>query len=255
MRVGVCKLCQLTKPLCDKSHIIPNHAYSPLKGEDNSMIYVDRTTDLNNPPKRQTGEFESGILCQECERRLSRYEEYGKRMVFGNTAAKSQRLIKNIGNRNILEISGNVYDYRKFKLYLLSILWRASISGRKFFENISLSPTDNETLRVMLLNGNPGEVYEYPCLIASPALTVNGRGYDLEDIGKTRSPITYEENGIKYADFLISGIRYIFAISRQEGVANIISVQKDKLLILFLTEEETLSERARIINVIRSWWE
>lgn len=57
-----------------------------------------------------------------------------------------------------------IQDYRKFKLFLLSILWRAGVSSLQFFERVQLGK-HSEILRRMLLEGNPGAPREYPCIL------------------------------------------------------------------------------------------
>ncbi len=239
MKIGKCKLCNLNKKLCDHSHIIPNHTYKILKDENKKLMFLES----GKICKRQTGEFEGGILCQTCENILSDYESYGNKLIFENKINNIQREIKKIGDREILEIKGGGYDYQKFKLYLLSILWRSSISSRSFFKNVNLGHENNEILRNMILNYNPGEIYEYPCLIVLPSLMFNKSGFDLVDVGITKSPITYYNCKLKYVDFLITGCRYQFAITTQEGDTKLISVQKDALILPFFTPEE--SEKCR----------
>ena len=55
-------------------------------------------------------------------------------------------------------------DYQQFKLFLLSVLWRVGISSLPIFHRIDLKD-HNDRLRNMILNNDPGNSEEYPCVI------------------------------------------------------------------------------------------
>ncbi|WP_423709583.1 hypothetical protein [Undibacterium sp. WLX3042] len=52
-------------------------------------------------------------------------------------------------------------DYKSFKLFHLSVLFRASISSLPMYSAVDLGP-HTDRLRIMLLNEDPGREYEYP---------------------------------------------------------------------------------------------
>jgi hypothetical protein len=64
-------------------------------------------------------------------------------------------------------------DYPIFKLFHLSILWRASVSALDDFAGVTLGPHE-ERLRKMILTGNPGAITDYR-LAASVLLRPNSR--------------------------------------------------------------------------------
>lgn len=256
MKIGVCKLCRQNKELCERSHIISNYAYKLLRDDDNLVLYIDKQT-INKPgkQKRYTGEFEGNILCLDCESKISEYETYAVNLIFRNKIKNIKREIKqNKNNIKLLEISGAGYDYKKYKLYLLSILWRSSVSSRSFFKNVSLKVNDEENIRRMILNDNPGEIYDYPCFIILPALTHQNIGFDLKDVGLIRNPIKYEKDEIEFIEFLINGCHYQFSIIKEPNKTKFISVQKNHLVMPFLTEEQTFNRRNEIFNSIQQWF-
>jgi len=65
-------------------------------------------------------------------------------------------------------------DYKKMKLFQLSILWRAAEATGEFFSAVILPTHHRERLRQMLLTEKPGADHEYFCtmarLVASPAV-------------------------------------------------------------------------------------
>jgi hypothetical protein len=95
--------------------------------------------------------FEKDILCLHCERvKLSQLDNYGNRVLFGDQ--KSNDLFKTTvleyPDMKVCEIQN--FDYAKFKLFLLSVLWRAHISRHAFFEHINLGKKGNVVMEAIL---------------------------------------------------------------------------------------------------------
>lgn len=57
-----------------------------------------------------------------------------------------------------------VFDYVRLNLFILSILWRASVSSAPFYNGVNLGPYENR-LRESIETFNPLEPYELPILI------------------------------------------------------------------------------------------
>lgn len=121
---------------------------------------------IDDSKHRFSGEYESYILCNDCENKLlSSYETYASKAIYGG------QLRKDIcpACTNYKTKDGLVYthcknvDYAKYKLFLLSILWRSSISNRPIFDQISLGPHE-EKIRTLILSGDPGNQTDYPIL-------------------------------------------------------------------------------------------
>jgi hypothetical protein len=91
------------------------------------------------------------LLCQKCETRFSRYEAYAKKTLSGLTVPLP-------GKRSVPKV-----DYTKFKLFQLSLLWRAHVSGKSQYGAVDLPPRDAEQLRAMLDAEEPGRQHDYPC--------------------------------------------------------------------------------------------
>ena len=119
----VCKLCKKDKKLLN-SHIIPEFIYKPLYDEKH-RFHVISTYKTKHKPIEQKGIREK-LLCADCEQHLSAYEGYAKKVLFGGVQISVQ---KENGGIVISEI-----NYKYFKLFQLSILWRASVSNLKMFK-------------------------------------------------------------------------------------------------------------------------
>jgi hypothetical protein len=242
MKEGVCKLCLQRKELCRESHIIPRFMYRFLTGENNSMVYVD----THRTRTKFNGEYEGGILCPACDNGIiGKLEDYAATFLYDSFRDPSAFHIENDHGQEYFVVENNPeYDYARFKLFLLSLLWRVSISSRPFFDKVKLPPDVGEDLRRMLLSQTPGEIYEYPCVIALPPLTVNPadgkRGFDLMYTGLTMIPYCDIKEGIPMCRLVIQGAHYVFVLNKISDPRVSLSVGKDKLVLDFMPIGEQL---------------
>jgi len=169
-----CSLCKQEKKLIKKSHIIPEFFYRETKlyDEKHKMNKIEAKEYKNSKKvgRVPSGDYEGGILCADCDNKLiGGLEDYGRKVLFGglfNEEALGYKNLKNPTDGLEYTIITNV-DYTKFKLFLLSILWRASITKREMFKEASLADADNEIIRKMLITKDAGKINEYPIIFMS----------------------------------------------------------------------------------------
>jgi len=87
------------------------------------------------------------LLCKECEGIINRFETY-----FSNAWYKQEKCPNKVNN-SAVQVTG--LDYTLFRLFHLSILWRASVSKREEFSRVQLGPHE-EKIRHMIFAGDPG---------------------------------------------------------------------------------------------------
>jgi hypothetical protein len=92
------------------------------------------------------------LLCAACEGRIQRLEDYFARAWNQNAMIQGELTGGDIVLRGL--------DYAALKLFLLSIVWRASASRLQDFRAVRLGP-HHERIRQMLLNRHPGAVDDY----------------------------------------------------------------------------------------------
>ena len=135
-----CCLCDTPCELQD-SHIIPRSYFKGLKGQSGQRFCVsaDESIDAkltNSDPKEK-------LLCWECEQFISvNYERYGTRLFKDHRKAKR--------TKNVVEF--RQFRFKEFYLFLISILWRASISGLARYKHINLGKPVNDLLKYCLKN-------------------------------------------------------------------------------------------------------
>ena len=123
-------------------------------------VIVNKEYPLRNKP-RQSGVYEPDILCSTCDnKKIGGLETYASQALYGGI----ELTIENgaINSSKYIRVQG--LDYSKFKLFLLSVLWRASISNLPVFQHVNLGKHE-QIIRDKLLKNDPGSSDEYPCAI------------------------------------------------------------------------------------------
>ena len=100
----------------------------------------------------------------------------------------------------------NGIDYRKFKLFLMSVLWRAGVSSHPFYSHVELGPHE-EKLRLKLINEDPGAPTDYGCAIYSLLLD----GAPLRAMFVEPTPARVDNH--KIYRFVFSGFVFIYFVS------------------------------------------
>lgn len=240
MNKGICKLCKVKKSLCIQSHILPKHSYKILK-ENDYCLYIDKET-INKKSKQKdySGVFEKDILCKDCESLLSNSETYAYNLIYENKIKNISLKIKD----DLIIISGDGYDFKKTKLYFLSILWKSSISSKDFFKDIRLNNKDEENIRRVLL-GEDLNIENISIFLTLPPL-INGT-FNSIDVLITEKAYKDNLKGHDVYKFLLTGQGIYFVI----GNSNLNSIEGDKLKIFLLSEDQIIKQRTRRIQQIK----
>lgn len=140
-----CKLCHQDEELRN-SHIISEAFYSGLYDTKHRALPIqleNRNLDLVQKGIREK------LLCSTCEVKISKWEDTLKRDLvdFGKLQSNFLEITK--VNKGFIKVEG--IRYNEFKLGVLSILWRMSLSSHKYFQSYNLGPYE-EKIREILLN-------------------------------------------------------------------------------------------------------
>lgn len=156
MSVGTCRLCQETVPLRD-SHVFPEFLYYSIYDDRHRAIGLAPFRDVKEKPVYQG--LREPLLGDCCEGRLQKLESYAARAMRRLPDASAVRPGKVVVAQNV--------EYRQFKLFQLSLIWRAGVATQPSFAQVDLGPHE-PTIRGMLLARDPGEPLDYPCLLLRP---------------------------------------------------------------------------------------
>jgi hypothetical protein len=231
-----CKLCLEQKNL-QNSHIIPEFFYKPLYDEKHRFHVLSTIPEEKNIME-QKGVREK-LLCYDCEQYFSQLEDYASKVFNGGVEIGFKKDINKILIENI--------DYTKFKLFQLSLLWRASVSSCKLFSEVCLRPHE-EKLRIMLINKNPGEYYEYGCSIIG--LLMEGKELAGEMILK---PESLRVDGQRCYRFILGGCIWLFVVSRHSKnfYGRELFLSKDGKLIILLQSAENTKFIAKLVKDLK----
>ena len=188
-----CKLCGRYKRL-RKSHIFPEFFYKTLYDEKHRVVGVTPWPEAKNP-YLQKG-LREYLLCEDCEGRFAVWERYAAivlRELPDTASAKAG---------SVIEKTGVKYD--TFKLFQMSVLWRAGVANHLTFSEVDLGLHESK-LRAMLINANPGPPARYGCVL------IGFRGGSLKQFG--RPPIRCRVKGHRAYIFLACGLIWLYVIS------------------------------------------
>jgi hypothetical protein len=165
--MGECKLCKKSSVL-RKSHILPEFMYQNLYDKDVRRFYsltVNLDEAKNSKQKIEQKGIREYLLCNECEVLLSKYENYAAETLYGKNSKNKSYITSSSQTPDLqyftYEYAG--FDYKKMKIFLLSILWRIIIS--KTFVTPTISNDTVERLRIAISNEDPLKYNEFGCLV------------------------------------------------------------------------------------------
>lgn len=122
---------------------------------------IDNKTNINE--FLQDGFWDSKILCKDCDNNLgSSYENPIAKIYYdhdGNT-----RKVGFVKNDNDFSFSAKNLDFNIFYKFILTQLWRMSISKQNGFTKIDLGPYHTEQIRLLLKENSPVTGFEYPII-------------------------------------------------------------------------------------------
>jgi hypothetical protein len=150
-----CRLCHSEGEL-RFSHILPEFLYKPLYDDKHRFIGLKDVPEPGaNEALLQKG-IREYLLCVDCEQHLSKFETYASQVLrnFPDTSREPPS--------SVVRVTG--IDYVRFKLFQLSLLWRAGVSNQASFQGIYLGPHE-QRLRQMICNEDPGEPLDYGCVL------------------------------------------------------------------------------------------
>ncbi|MDH4120595.1 MAG: hypothetical protein OEV94_02690 [Deltaproteobacteria bacterium] len=166
----VCKFCGETKNNFPNSHVIPHfllkQCFDP---EDKHRASVFRGNSQGGKEgleqkNKKGNDVDNNLLCHECETIFQQWEGPASKVLY--TPDGSQRIHKVERKEDIgltYEVA-SALDYPTMKLFILSILWRLSVSTISIAKRVNLGPHE-KTIKEILLKKAPGADTTYPIVI------------------------------------------------------------------------------------------
>ncbi len=199
----LCCLCGAEPPIRN-SHVIPEFLHSAIYDTKNRALKMTASTGKSTPV--QVG-FRAPILGKNCEALVNdEYEQPFRRMWFEEGRAPTGTF-----GGSVHQIY--VPDYRRFKLFLLSVLFRAGVCTLDPYASVNLGTHEN-SLREMLLHGDARSPMDYP-ILGSVLLMPNSR----QVYTSVTPPFEVEFEGHPLYVFAFGGCLWEFLLTTN-GVSN-----------------------------------
>lgn len=130
-------------------------------------LYVINSEDPSKHYTVQSGSHQNGTFCEECDNvGLGKLERYASNNLYHKAYFKNGEAFKTVPVRNGMEIiQCEQLEYNPYKLFLLSLLWRASISTEAVFANFKLSADEEEFLRKSIYEEAVVDEMAFPCIL------------------------------------------------------------------------------------------
>ncbi len=150
--VGVCQLCKKKLELI-RSHIIPEGFYKNLYDEKSRAWYASKSRDTKRKIQKGYREY---LLCKNCDGNIiGKYDKYAIEVIRDKKHIKEKEYI------NAFKWDG--LDYNLFKLFHLSVLWRAHIANDNT-RGVTLNEEQANEIREYILSGTAPDKLDYPIL-------------------------------------------------------------------------------------------
>lgn len=141
------------------AHIIPRAFIKPLmKGQLKQVVIELSPEDPYHKRELQSGIFDRGILCGDCDRALGELDAFGVKYL------RKQPDIKNLGFHNLAYDLG-ITDISQLKRFFLSIMWRASVTSQKFFQTAKLEKEQELEIQNLIESEDTIPAKRFECLI------------------------------------------------------------------------------------------
>jgi hypothetical protein len=182
--VPTCQFCKTPDKKLVKAHIIPRSIFNLVKKDENYSVYFEARQDRVRTEYKQAGLYDENILCADCEAQFSNWDAHGGAVI---CKRRWEADLYHDAGGNPCGYHLKDVRYELFMLFLLSVLWRASVSGHQFFRGVQLGPHETSILQILKDGGPIPETYgavlihplrqRYPTAMIPPcggALMVSG---------------------------------------------------------------------------------
>ncbi len=167
MEEGInCRLCLLPVSEVGElklSHIVSECFFTPIYDDKHRFVAISEEN-AGRLKYEQKG-YRERLLCSNCENKLSRWENNSKKD-FKDMSLKQYKhldFITSPSPHDFLCVSNISHDY--MKKFVLSVIWRMSLSSISEFSEYSLGEKHSENIRRILDNDEELDTYDYPILI------------------------------------------------------------------------------------------
>jgi hypothetical protein len=133
-----CRLCLQDRKLV-KSHVIPEAFWRVMRDEVEGAPWLVSGADGVHAQRSHIGVYDQGILCDECEPKFGDLDDYGIRVLLKDFDREFKPIfLDTMFPPRIAGYESTTVDQDRLLRFLVSVLWRASVSTQPFYQHVSL---------------------------------------------------------------------------------------------------------------------
>jgi hypothetical protein len=162
--MSLCCYCSRQPEKFVKAHVIPRSFFKLVKKEASYSAFFQAREERIRTDFHKAGIYDSEILCADCEAQFTNWDTHGFEVlskVSGDDEAvrTSEGIVCGVIPRELV--------YQTFKTFLLSVLWRASVSTH-LFAQVDLGPHEPRIRSILKVN-EALNAEEYSTMLFLPA--------------------------------------------------------------------------------------
>ena len=133
-----CRLCNSEVALV-KAHAIPEAFFREIRDEQQRLLLIAGGA-KHYPRKAPIGVYDRNILCAECEPKFGPIDDYGVDVLL----RRFDHFFRPVAyGGEALAFSSSTADANRILRFLVSVLWRASVSKEVFYRRVNLGPIED----------------------------------------------------------------------------------------------------------------
>ena len=187
------------------------------------------------PKRSPIGVYDEGILCRDCEDQFAVTDDYGQLLLL-KSLSEAEPITQ---DGTIIAIVFKRFDYAKLKLFVLSVLWRASVSSHPFYAKIDLGPHETRA-RNLFLTKDPGSPDDFAVTLA----------HFEEKVGLVPfCPYQEKYEGVNYCRLYMGGYVVLVKVDRRPAPSPIADLALGKTPELYVISREFC--RSQEVNIAK----
>lgn len=154
----ICRGCNQNKSSI-RAHVIPESFFRDLRAGQNTLKLISNVDGVH-PKRMPIGVYDEEMLCQECEYKFQALDDYAAKLLIGNSEIEELRQNGSVIGYKIPQV-----DYGLLKRFVISLLWRASISKQDFYRKVDLGVLE-VLAKKLIWEESPGEKDDFSFVLA-----------------------------------------------------------------------------------------
>jgi hypothetical protein len=239
----ICQLCKEEKKLC-KAHLVPEsffrYLYPSGKVEEEALKKISSTDGYIK--RSWTGIYDDNILCADCDNKLGEFDNYGRYLFLESTP----EIFMSSGKDSAYYFQDA--DIDKLTLFILSILWRFSISNLPETQTVQFKGRFGKKLFEIINQRNKNNIHEFSIVIT------RFKYHSTKKSSKQyfQFPERHRLNGINYIKFYLpNGYKIFIKVDSRDQPAELVPLTlggSDKALIIGYELFEGSHEHKRLLK-------